>query len=128
MNKKVTLIVLLILLLSCIYTVKASSSSDKTKLEKQTTKALERIRESYNATADFMIVVVLFTIIMSVLYLVLKFGGYVSEEEESYFVDKTDVTFEPGKLKVRDAKKILQIRFAKGEISSEEYTERMARL
>ena len=52
----------------------------------------------------------------------------VDENEEAYYIDTADIAIAPGTLKVRDAKKILQIRFAKGEISSEEYTERMARL
>jgi len=52
----------------------------------------------------------------------------VSNEEASYYVDTNDIAVEPKTLSVRDAKKILRIRFAKGEISSEEYTERMSRL
>jgi len=43
-------------------------------------------------------------------------------------VDSDDIAFEFSSFGVRDAKKILQIRFAKGEISNEEYVERMSRL
>jgi uncharacterized membrane protein len=50
----------------------------------------------------------------------------VDEDEAEYYVEDTDI--DPETLTVRDAKKILQIRLAKGEITSEDYTERMSRL
>jgi uncharacterized membrane protein len=52
----------------------------------------------------------------------------VDEDEEAYYIDTADIAIEPGTLKVRDAKKILKIRYAKGDISSVEYLERMSRL
>ena len=52
----------------------------------------------------------------------------VPEDEKDFYLDTSDIAVEPKRLTVRDAKKILKIRFAKGEISSEEYTERMSRL
>ena len=50
---------------------------------------------------------------------------FVADDEVSYYVEPEFV--EKG-LRVKDAKQILKIRFAKGEIDSFEYTERMSRL
>jgi uncharacterized membrane protein len=55
-------------------------------------------------------------------------NGYVEETEVAYYLDTDDIAVEPKTLKVRDARKILKIRFAKGEITKEEYTMRMSRL
>ena len=64
--------------------------------------------------------------------LALVFVKYTSKEEEnetnSYTVDTNDIAIEPSTKSIRDAKKILKIRYAKGEINSKEYTERMSRL
>ena len=94
-----------------------------TALEKEITKPLP--------TTPFTTLVVLVILMIPIIVVlsVSKFsGGYVDEDEEGYYIDTNDIAFEPGKLRVKDAREILRIRYAKGEINSVEYTERMARL
>ena len=78
--------------------------------------------------------IVSFTPVMIVAFLILSFisilhgSKAIPDDEAAYYLDQDDIAVEPKTLTIRDAKKILKIRYAKGDIDSFEYTERMSRL
>ena len=64
-------------------------------------------------------------------FVVIQCFSTVDEDEEGYYEDEEEYMDDApdGKhILVKDAKEILRIRLAKGEISTEEYTDRMSRL
>ena len=86
------------------------------------------IPENVKSLVEMIPFCVLFLVLIIVIRTILNNNSLVDEEEQAYYLDQDDIAVEPGTLKVRDAKKILKIRYAKGEINSLEYSERMSRL
>jgi len=82
-------------------------------------------KDIINISPFFLTVVIPVVVILNIIGSVLNDAELVDEDEVSYYVEHEYV--EQG-IRVKDAKKILKIRFAKGEIDSYEYTERMSRL
>ena len=73
-----------------------------------------------------LVLVIIFLWVLFRILSVFKDNDLVPDKEVAYYVTEGDIDPEP--LKVKDSKKILEIRYAKSAIDGFEYTERMSRL
>lgn len=121
----VIILSILLLLVSSFVVDSISKEIEKEELEEQTREAMEEIKKDFNSTFLFILIITLLGIITIPIFIV---GRKQDDMELDSNIDTAKISIEPGKYKEIDVAAILKKRYVRGEISSEEYTEKMSRL